>query len=59
MATIKRFEDLECWQEARMLVKMIYEAINSNSGFQKDFRLVGQFTAAGVSVMNNIAGSAP
>jgi four helix bundle protein len=55
VATIKRFEDLECWQEARKLVKMIYEAINSNSGFQKDFRLVGQFTAAGVSVMNNIA----
>ena len=24
MATIKRFEDLECWQQARELVKMVY-----------------------------------
>jgi four helix bundle protein len=53
--TIKRFEDLECWQEARKLVNMIYSAINESSEFQKDFRLVSQYTAAGVSVMNNIA----
>lgn len=55
MSTIKRFEDLECWKESRKLVKMIYSAINANPEFQKDFRLVGQYTAAGVSVMNNIA----
>ena len=55
MSTIKRFEDLECWKEARKLVKMIYSGINANPEFQKDFRLVGQHTAAGVSVMNNIA----
>ena len=53
--TIKRFEDLECWQEARKLVKMIYAAIKNSPEFQKDFKLVGQFTAAGISVMNNIA----
>ena len=53
--TIKRFEDLECWQEARKLVKMIYAAVKNSPEFQKDFRLVGQYTAAGVSVMNNIA----
>jgi four helix bundle protein len=53
--TIKRFEDLECWQEARKLVNMIYSAINESPEFQKDFRLVGQYTASGVSVMNNIA----
>jgi four helix bundle protein len=52
---IKRFEDLECWQKARKLVKMIYAAIKSSRKFQKDFRLVGQYTAAGVSVMNNTA----
>jgi len=51
--TIKRFEDLECWQEARMLVNIIYEAVRNSPEFQKDFRLVGQYTAAGVSVMNN------
>jgi four helix bundle protein len=54
MTTIKRFEDLECWQEARKLVKMIYDAIKNSPEFQKDFKLVGQFTAAGISVMNNI-----
>jgi four helix bundle protein len=54
MATIKRFEDLECWQEARKLVNMIYSAIKANPEFQRDFRLVGQYTAAGISVMNNI-----
>ena len=53
--TIKRFEDLECWQEARILVKLIYAAVKSSPDFQKDFRLVVQYTAAGVSVMNNIA----
>jgi four helix bundle protein len=53
--TIRRFEDLECWQEARKLVNMIYSAIKENPEFQKDFRLVGQYTASGVSVMNNIA----
>jgi len=53
--TISRFEDLECWQEARKLVNMIYSAINESLEFQKDFRLVGQYTASGVSVMNNIA----
>ena len=55
MSTIKRFEDLECWQEARKLVNMIYSAVKSSTEFQKDFRLVSQYTAAGVSVMNNTA----
>ena len=55
MPTIKRFEDLECWQEARKLVNMIYSAVKSSTEFQKDFRLVSQYTAAGVSVMNNTA----
>jgi len=25
MATVKRFEDLECWQEARKFVQLIYK----------------------------------
>ena len=33
---------------------MIYDAIKNSPEFQKDFKLVGQFTAAGISVMNNI-----
>ena len=52
---IQRFEDLECWEEARTLLKMIYEAINSNEKFQKDYRLSNQITGACISVMNNIA----
>ena len=55
MATIKRSEDLECWQEGRKLVNMVYEAINNGTDFQKDFRLNGQTTGAAISVMNNIA----
>ncbi len=27
---LTRFEDLECWQEARKLVTMVYGAIRSN-----------------------------
>jgi four helix bundle protein len=55
VATIKRFEDLECWQEARKLVNMAYEVINENQDFQKDYRLGGQISGAVISVMNNIA----
>jgi four helix bundle protein len=50
-----RFEDIEAWKEARMLVKLVYEAIKNNPEFQKDFRLVGQIQAAAVSSMGNIA----
>jgi four helix bundle protein len=50
---IKRFEDLECWQEARVLTKNIYEYIK-RSDFSKDYRLSGQITGAVISVMNNI-----
>jgi len=52
---ITRFEDLECWQAARILVNMVYEAIKNSPEFQKDFRLTGQITAAAVSTMSNIA----
>ncbi len=52
---ITRFEDLECWRAARKLVNMVYDAVRSNSRFEKDFRLNGQITAASVSSMSNIA----
>jgi len=51
---IQRFEDLECWQQARKLVNMIYETIKLSTPFQKDFRLVNQITGAAISVMSNI-----
>jgi four helix bundle protein len=52
---ITKFEDLQCWQEARVLVNMVYEAVRNSPEFQKDFRLSGQITEAAVSSMSNIA----
>ncbi len=54
MPTIKRFEDLECWQQARKFVQLIYNLTKKNA-FSKDFRLVGQITDSAVSSMANIA----
>ena len=51
---IRRFEDLECWREARKLVNMVYEAINASKTFKGDFRLKNQSIGAAVSVMGNI-----
>jgi four helix bundle protein len=52
---ITRFEDIEAWQEARKLVKMVYEVIRKNQEFKRDFRLVNQVQDAAVSSMSNIA----
>ena len=54
MATIKRFEDLECWQEARKFVRLVYEMVDGNR-FKKDFELVGQLKRSAISSMANIA----
>ena len=54
MATIKRFEDLECWQEARELVKIVYSFTKKNE-FKKDFELVRQVRKSAVSSMANIS----
>jgi len=50
----RRFEELWVWQQARELVKEIYEDFRSGSG-SKDFGFRDQIQRAGVSVMNNIA----
>ena len=50
---IERFEDLECWQEARNLCKIIYSSVGRGQ-FSKDYRLRDQVTGAAISVMNNI-----
>jgi four helix bundle protein len=52
---ITRFEDIEAWQEARKLVQLVYNAINANDRFQKDFRLSNQIQGAAVSTMANVA----
>jgi len=51
---LTRFEDLECWQEARSLVRTVYAATRDGA-FKKDLRLSGQIQAAAASVMANIA----
>jgi len=48
MGTIKRFEELECWQEARKLVKQIYETTKKEQ-FRQDRELVGQVRRSAVS----------
>lgn len=55
MPTIKRFEDIKAWQEARILVKMVYDAIKVNPKLSADLRFSGQFSSAAVSTMSNIA----
>ena len=51
MATIQKFEDLECWQEARKETKLIYTYLKEC----RDFSFRDQIQRASVSVMNNIA----
>lgn len=52
---IERFEDTKAWQEARTLVKMVYEAVKSNNGFGSDYKFREQSQSAAVSIMSNIA----
>ena len=54
MATIRRFEDLDIWQEARRLSCEIYK-ICSESDLKADFRFRDQIKASSGSVMDNIA----
>lgn len=56
---ITRFEDIKAWQEARKLVKSVYNVINEGEKFQKDFRLVNQIQGAAVSSMANISEGLP
>ncbi len=51
---IDKFEDLDCWKQARVLVKLIYK-VTSKGPFAKDFELRDQMRGAGISIMNNIA----
>ena len=54
MGTIKRFEDIECWQMARVLVRFVY-TLTRNEKFKTDFELVNQVRRSAVSSMANIA----
>jgi four helix bundle protein len=54
MASIKRFEDLECWKEARVLVRQIYE-LTKKKKFSMDFELKNQIRRSAISTMANTA----
>ena len=54
MATIKCFEDMEIWQEARRLSKEIIR-LSKQTDLKSDFRLRDQIKASAGSVMDNIA----
>ncbi|MEM4360376.1 MAG: four helix bundle protein [Candidatus Bilamarchaeaceae archaeon] len=54
MAVLKRFEELECWQEARKLVNLIY-SLCKNDLFKTDYELMSQIKRSAISSMANIA----
>ena len=54
MATIKRFEDLEIWQNARKLSKEIIQ-ISVTTDLKNDYRLKDQIKSSAGSIMDNIA----
>lgn len=54
MATIKRFEDIEAWQQARVLCDEVYKITNEGL-FVKDYKLRDQINGSSGSVMDNIA----
>ncbi|MBU0505715.1 four helix bundle protein, partial [bacterium] len=51
---MKDFEDLECWQEARKLMRLVY-AVTKQNEFARDFGLRDQIQRASISAMANIA----
>ena len=51
---IERFEDIKAWQEARVLVGMVYAAVGADRGFGSDHRFREQIQSAAVSIMSNI-----
>ena len=54
MPTIKRFEEIEAWQTARELTKLIY-SFTEEGKFSRDFGLKDQIRRASVSIMSNIS----
>ncbi len=54
MTTVKRFEELECWKEARKFVNLLYGLTKKDTS-RKDFELVSQLRRSAVSTMANTA----
>lgn len=56
MGTIRRFEEIEAWQTARQVSRLVYSLTRSRP-FAQDFGLRDQIRRAAVSIMSNIAES--
>ncbi|PHR95766.1 MAG: four helix bundle protein [Leeuwenhoekiella sp.] len=54
MATVKRFEDLQIWQEARVLAKEIVSIVQT-TGLKENYKLRDQIVGSSGSIMDNIA----
>ena len=54
MAKIERLEDINAWQKARELVRIIYD-VTKERDFAKDYSLKDQIRRASISIMSNIA----
>jgi four helix bundle protein len=54
MGLLKRFEDLQAWQEARRLTAQAYQ-LTRGSGFARDPGMTDEVRRAAVSCMNNVA----
>ena len=54
MATIKNFEEILSWQEARKLNTIIGKLIDEKK-FQHNYRLINQIEGSAGSIMDNIA----
>lgn len=54
MPTIRRFEDIEAWRSARVLVQELYR-VTTEGAFARDYDLRNQLRRAAVSIMSNIA----
>lgn len=54
MPTITRFEEIEAWQTARELTRLVY-SFTEEGKFSRDFGLKDQIRRASVSIMSNIS----
>lgn len=54
MGTITRFEEIEAWQTAREVTRLVY-ALSNAGPFAHDFGLRDQMRRAAVSILSNIA----
>jgi len=54
VAKIERFEDIEAWKKARILVKEVYK-VSCAKNYRSDYSLIDQTKRSSVSIMANIS----